>query len=120
MFLSTCDVDVELSRFQADVKTMIKILARKKAILAMKTIKVKGTNRKYRKFKLSKLAKMLPRSQRWRPLRQEDAGQEEAAETGPNVGRGCQWAWWRPETGMPVGMVVREMRLLRGVPNDES
>ena len=115
LFLSTCDVDVEVSKFQAGVKAMKASLAMKK-ILAMKTIKVKGRNRKYQKFKLSKLAKMRTRSQRRQEMAadEENAGQEEAAETGPNVGRGCQWAWWRPETGPPVAIVVREVRPLRG------
>ena len=88
LFLSTCDVDVEVSKFQAGVKAMKASLAMKK-ILAMKTIKVKGRNRKYQKFKLSKLAKMRTRSQRRQEMAadEENAGQEEAAETGPNVGR---------------------------------
>ena len=66
------------------------ILAMKK-ILAMKTIKVKGRNRKYRKFKLSKLAKMRTRSQRRQEMAadEENARQDEVAETSPNVGRVC-------------------------------
>ena len=90
LFLSTCDVDVEVSKFQAGVKAMKASLAMKK-ILAMKTIKVKGRNRKYQKFKLSKLAKMRTRSQRRQEMAadEENARQDEVAETSPNVGLVC-------------------------------